>query len=73
MWIKGFSYEKAPGAVTGTLFYTIESTLVDDPVICPQNRGLAQYKISVLGLTPTALPPTQTVSNGPALQLPNTA
>jgi hypothetical protein len=72
VWIKGFSYEKAPGAVTGTLFYTIESTLVDDPVICPQNKGLAQYKISVLGLNPTALPPKQTVSNGPALQLPNT-
>jgi hypothetical protein len=71
VWIKGFSYEKAPGAATGTLFYMIESTLVDDPVICPQNKGLAQYKVSVLGLNPTALPPKQTVSNGPALQLPD--
>ena len=63
--------QKAPGAATGTLFYTIEATLVDDPLICPQNRGLAYYKVSVLGLNPTALPPIQTVSNGPALQLPD--
>ena len=68
VWIKGFSYEKA----TRTLFYTIEATLVDDPVICPQKRGLAYYKVSVLGLNRIGvLPPIQTVSNGPALQLPD--
>jgi len=73
VWIKGFSYEKTPGATTGTLFYEIESTLHDDPVICPQKRGLAYYKVSVLGLNRIGvLPPIQTVSNGPALQLPYT-
>jgi hypothetical protein len=72
VWIKGFSYEKAPGAATGTLLYEIESTLHDNPAICPKKRGLASYKVSVLGLNRIGvLPLIQTVSNGPALQLPS--
>jgi hypothetical protein len=71
VWIKGFSYDRAPGAATGTLFYTIESILADDAIF-GTHGGEAQYKISVLGLNPTALPPQQTVKNGPALRLPNT-
>ena len=71
VWIKGFSYERAPGAATGTLLYTIESILTDDAIL-GDHGGEAQYNVSVLGLNPSALPPTQTVHTGPALQLPNT-
>jgi hypothetical protein len=70
VWIKGFSYEKAPSAATGTLFYTIESILADDAIL-GTHGGEAYYQVSVLGLNPSALPPKQTVSNGPALQLPD--
>jgi hypothetical protein len=72
VWIKGFSYEKAPGAAMGTLFYEIESTLHDNPAICPKKRGLAYYKVSILGLNRIGvLPLAQTVSKGPTLQLPS--
>jgi hypothetical protein len=71
VWIAGFSYDRAPGAATGTLYYTIRSRLADEAIL-GAHGGEAKYKISVLGLNPTALPPKQTVKNGPALRLPNT-
>jgi hypothetical protein len=65
VWLEDFSYEKAPGA-TGTLFYTIASTLADAALL-GIHGGEAQYTVSVLGLTPTAVPPTPTTgSNAPA-------
>ena len=58
VWLKGFSYVKAPGASTGTLFYTIESTLAD-AALRGTHGGEAQHKISVLGLNRSGLlPPT---------------
>jgi hypothetical protein len=71
VWLKGFSYVKAPGATTGTLFYTIESTLAD-AALRGTNGGEAQHKISVLGLNRSGLlPPTSTGSTSASVLLPH--
>jgi hypothetical protein len=60
-----------------TLSYTIESTLGDDPFFDPTTGGGVSVRVDVLGLQPTTLPPTPTVSSGssavlaePALNVP---
>ena len=45
VYLVEFEYVKAPNAPTGTLNYTIFSTLRDDS----DNGHAAQYKVSVLG------------------------
>ena len=56
VWIKGFSYEKAPGAATGTLFYTIESILTDDAILwAAWRRGAIQHQRP--GAEPHRTPP----------------
>ena len=52
---------KAPGAATGTLLYTIESTLADNAFF-GANGGEASYNVSILGLnalsaSPPPMPP----------------
>jgi hypothetical protein len=69
VWLKGFSYVKAPGAATGTLLYTIESTLTDH-AIRGIHIGEARYKISILGLNRAGvLPPTATGSTSTSVLL----
>jgi len=46
VYLVEFDYVKDPNAATGTLNYTIFSTLRDDS----DNGHGAQYKVSVLGL-----------------------
>jgi hypothetical protein len=71
VWIKGFSYVKAPGAATGTLLYTIVSTLADDALF-GSHGGEAQHKVSVLGLNRSGvLPPTSTGNTGTSVLLPH--
>jgi hypothetical protein len=71
VWLKGFSYVKASGDSTGTLFYTIESTLAD-AALRGTHGGEAQHKISVLGLNRSGLlPPTPTGSTSAPVLLPH--
>jgi hypothetical protein len=71
VWLKGFGYVKAPGARTGTLFYTIESTLAD-AALRGTHGGEAQHRISVLGLNRSGLvAPTPTGSTSGSVLLPH--
>jgi hypothetical protein len=46
IWIDNLHYDRPPNASTGTLRYTVFSTLHDDS----SNWGSSQYKVSILGL-----------------------
>jgi hypothetical protein len=56
IWLSEFSYVKAPGAATGTLLYTIESTLADNALF-GANGGEASYNVSILGLNALSASP----------------
>jgi len=49
VWLTEFSYVRAPGAPTGTLYYTVESTLADEAFF-GDHGGEALYNVSILGL-----------------------
>ena len=50
VWIDRWSYQKAPGATTGTLRYRLSSTLHDNDNF----PAFVRHKVSVLGLKPLA-------------------
>jgi len=56
-WLTEFSYVKAASAATGTLLYTIESTLADNAFFFGPNGGEASYNISILGLNALSASP----------------